>query len=481
MKAYTLPSNQIRAWNTYESITPKNWSLEKGFYDSGWGYATTEIFPVQSGKKFICSVGKSGTTIDAVIQIANIIWLKAVYNEDIGEDEYIEVEKISPSWHVTNSTGTVPPDVNCAVIKMNCADINISSASWKKLFEDDELALSFTLYNDADITEVQLNYRSTVNLELTKDKVIYDIDDTLNVDDIGVVQIYNDGFIKTLSSDEYTINTTNVDMSTVGIYNIVITAVDSGISGTITLYVGDVLMGISTSSLLSSKVGNNIDTSNLIVTASYTDGTSKEVSGYTVDTSLVDNTVEGEYTITITYTENGFTATCETTYLVYSKLLVSNIAAWSGSTSDDAREYGWTMEKPNHISLSSYQSYMYPHILTDADFMCMDVTDNAGTNLTDRNLFIPMIGKTDGRNISISYNSVITSSNINNGNLNFSSNYPVSQIVDSLGRGWYKIQINGNILNGDTHKCVLAKSNSLNIYYCDENNLGDFESQRLWE
>lgn len=479
MKAYKLPDEQIQRWDTFESITPKDWNLDKGFYDSGWGYATTEKFPVQAGKKFLFSVGKSGTTVDAVIQLVNITWLRAVYNEELGENEYLPVEVTGSSWHTTSKSGVVPADANCAVIKTNCADKNINVDSWKKLFGQDGLVISFTLYDESDISEVQLDFRHATSLELTKDKIVYAVGDELNVDDIGVVQIYNDGFTKILTEDDYTINTTSADMTTTGIYDLIITSKD-GVSGTIKIYVGDTLMSISTTTQLNSKIGNPINTDGLVVEALYTNGTTQTVEGFTVDTSLVNPDIEGTYPVTISYTESGFTATYETTYLVYSKLLVQNIAKWGGSVEDDARQSGWTMEKPNHIGLDSTQGYMYWHILTDADFAVMDVTDNARENMIDRHLFIPTIGQTRGKMTSFNQSRSMTSSGVNNTGF-FMSAYPVSEVEDSLGRIWYKVSISGAMYNNESlHKSIHNKSETLPIYYCTENDLGNFEPERVW-
>lgn len=479
MKAYKLPDEQIQRWDTFESITPRDWNLDKGFHDSGWGYATTEIFPVQAGKKFLFNVGKSGTTIDAVIQLVNITWLRAVYNEELGENEYLPVDTTGASWHTTSKSGVVPDDANCAVIKTNCADKNINVEQWKKLFGQDELVISFTLYDESDISEIQLDFRHATSLDLTKDQIIYAVGDELNVDDIGVVQIYNDGFTETLSANDYTVDITNADMTTTGIYDLTITS-KYGISGTIKIYVGDILMSISTNTQLSSKIGNPISTDGLVVEALYTNGTTQTVEGFTVDTSLVNPDIEGTYPITISYTESGFTATYETTYLVYSKLVVQNIAKWEGSVEDDATAQGWTMEKPNHIGLSSTQGYMYWHILTDADFALTDVTDNAGSNMADRHLFIPTIGRTRGKMTSLNQGQSITASSVNGTDF-YMGAYPVSEVEDSLGRIWYKVSISGAMYNNESrHKAIANKSETLPIYYCTENDLGDFEPSRRW-
>lgn len=477
MKAYELPSEQIKLWDTFASITPKNWSLEKGYYDSGWGWATTEIFPVTEGKKFICSVGKSGTTVDAVIQIAYIYWLRSVTDQTTGVTEYVQVDRNSGSWHQTSLTGIVPEDANCCIFGVNCADKSISNNQWQQLFSADELAISMTLYEDSDITEVQLEARRPISLTLTKTNTVYAIDDTLSTDDIGVVLVYNDGFTETLSPSEYTVDTSDVDMTATGIYDLVVTANDSGVSGVIKIYVGDVLMGISTSSQPSSKINSPIDTSSLVVTAQYTNGTTQTVSGYTVDTSLVNTSIEGTYTITISYTESGFTATCTTTYLVYSKMEVQNVSTWGGYVSDDARELGWTLEKPYHLSFSSIAGYKYIHMLTDASFVCTDITDADENTVSDFNVFVPAIGKYSIGQSIYSNNRDLPAGQAQTDTSAAATGYPQSEIYDSLNRKWIKVVVAGNNISSK-HKTILAKS--MPVWYCAENSLGDFEPSMSW-
>lgn len=473
MKAYELPSSQIKSWNDINEFHLLNWSLEKGYYASGWGTASTDIFSVEPNKNFIFSVDKTGTAVDAVMQLATINFLKQVYDEDTQTYEYVSIEKISPAWHVAMEKGVVPADADCCLISINCADHNIKTDQWNALFTQDELELSMILYVDSDITEVTLEPRHPVSLNLTKENVIYALNDELVTNDITVELVYNDGFSEILDSSKYTIDTSNVDMTTVGAYDITVTS--NGITDNITIFVGDVLMSISSDSKLSCKVGGQIDVSSMVITATYTDGTSKEVTDYTVDTSEVNANITGNYTIHVTYVENGVTTTCDLDFLVYDNLQVTGIDSFNRNVTGDFTEEGWALTMPSRIELSSRKQYNQSYVLTDSEHAYADVL-NAKESY-NYHLFIP---KVPNKMVIVNtWMGSFTASDTHNWSSNPNPYYDFEVITDSIGREWYKIYINdskggdGYIGNG---KAFITNS-SIPIYYATENNLGSISPE----
>ena len=161
-------------------------------------------------------------------------------------------------------------------------------------------------------------------------------------------------------------------------------------------------------------------------------------------------------------------------YVENEHTIVKNISLWNGSVSDDARELGWTLEKPYHLGLSPIQQYMYVHMLTDADFICMDIADNKLEE--GRNIFIPAIGKYSIGNSSYSQSVAIPTSVTTGG---YVSQYPQTQITDSIGRTWIKVALSGNGIDGNQKKAYV-KTPRWQIYYCTEANLGQFEVERTW-
>lgn len=168
---------------------------------------------------------------------------------------------------------------------------------------------------------------------------------------------------------------------------------------------------------------------------------------------------------------------------VFPTLDVRNVSVWTASVTDDAREVGFTLEKPYHLGFSDPWQGAYPHLLTDADFMCMDVPDNSNTIMTDRYLYFPAIGKWDMASLNQNQTANITAAGVVNGyhgSLNSKNNYPVTTVSDSKGRLWYKMKIQNMEPDNVHHRCAYARSSDLPIYYCEEENLGDMFPSRIW-
>lgn len=162
---------------------------------------------------------------------------------------------------------------------------------------------------------------------------------------------------------------------------------------------------------------------------------------------------------------------------------VENISVWTASVTDDAREVGFTLETPYHLAFSELWQGSYPHLLTDADFLCMNVPDNDNTIMTDRYLYIPAIGKWDMAGLNQGYTANITAEGVVNGyhgSIHGSSNYPYTTVADSKFRLWYRMKIQNMELDNVHHRCAYARSSDLPVYYCAEENLGDMFPSRTW-
>lgn len=64
------------------------------------------------------------------------------------------------------------------------------------------------------------------------------------------------------------------------------------------------------------NVGDTIDVSDITVTATYTDGTSNTVTGFTTNVSSLSTATSGSKTLTVSYTEGGITKTKDITLIV---------------------------------------------------------------------------------------------------------------------------------------------------------------------
>lgn len=155
---------------------------------------------------------------------------------------------------------------------------------------------------------------------------------------------------------------------------------------------------------------------------------------------------------------------------------VENVPVWTGYVTDDARQNGWTLEKPYYFSLNGFATGFDVHGLSDADFMCMDVLDN--DTVGSKNLYIPAIGKYSIGMTGTYYNNPIASSEAEQYTWNVENQaYPQTPVYDSLGRKWIKVAIT----QYDTNRKVICKSQELSIYYCAESDLGQIFTDRRWE
>ncbi|MFA9463565.1 MAG: bacterial Ig-like domain-containing protein [Velocimicrobium sp.] len=73
-------------------------------------------------------------------------------------------------------------------------------------------------------------------------------------------------------------------------------------------------------------IGESIDLSDLKVIATYFNGTTKEITTYTTNMSLIDMSIAGSKTLTITYTQEGTTRTFDIVITV-KKSIVNNVIA----------------------------------------------------------------------------------------------------------------------------------------------------------
>ena len=137
-------------------------------------------------------------------------------------------------------------------------------------------------------------------------KTSYYVGDTFNPTGMNVVAVYNDGSTKAVTN--YTYPTTAL---TAGTTSVTISYVENGT--TFTANVSITVVGkynglsVTTQPTKTSYTSAEVfDPTGMVVTASYNDGTTKAVTGYTYPTSTL---TAGATSITISYTESGLTYT----------------------------------------------------------------------------------------------------------------------------------------------------------------------------
>lgn len=166
--------------------------------------------------------------------------------------------------------------------------------------------------------------RVLVGISASKTVTQYYEGDQLNLGDISVAAVYDNGSVQDVTAFAE-IDTTGVDMSTAGTYTIPISYGENGITETTSLTitveeipVGQELVSIDASKTTTQYVeGDQLNISDITVIASYSNGNTSDVSNKaSYDTSNVDMAHAGSYAIPISYTEGGITKTTSVSIVV---------------------------------------------------------------------------------------------------------------------------------------------------------------------
>ncbi len=84
-------------------------------------------------------------------------------------------------------------------------------------------------------------------------------------------------------------------------------------------------------------MGDTLNVDDITVTASYEDGYSEEVTGFTTNVADIDMSKAGEKTLTVSYTKNGGTKTADITITVHEQPVITD-GDWSGVSISDGVE-----------------------------------------------------------------------------------------------------------------------------------------------
>lgn len=191
-------------------------------------------------------------------------------------------------WNYLSYPFLVPDNTFYTVIE--------AKTSVNDLYIDD---LSMVFGTDEPVEEVIL-----LDLALTKpSKATYYIGESLNLSGLSLTGTYSDGTQKEIK--EY--NVSPVDLSTVGLKEVVITVKNMSVSFYIN--VDDRGESTATLSFISVEgnfkkdyfVGDELDFTGMVVKASYSDGTQKEITNYQI--SMPDTSTSGIKRVTIIYVD----------------------------------------------------------------------------------------------------------------------------------------------------------------------------------
>ena len=145
-------------------------------------------------------------------------------------------------------------------------------------------------------------------------KTTYVVGDTLDLTGLVVTAHFDDGSSKVLTSNQYAVETENVDMSVAGTKTITVSFGGKSTTFTVTVNAAPVTLvsiEIKTNpNKTTYTTGEELDTTGLVLIATYSDQSTKEITtGFS--TSGYNKNVSGTQTITVTF--NGKTATFQVT------------------------------------------------------------------------------------------------------------------------------------------------------------------------
>ena len=448
MMAYAIPSNQIKQFGTLDDFTLLWWSAEKGYYDTHWGSATTNIFPVIGGKKYIIGVDRTGQAVNETVFPAHVIWLYGFETADGMEYNVVEAEEFK--WHTSDKSGVIPEEANYAIIRSNSSDKNVKD--WDVILKNGDYVINFIAYDDEDMYEEKLTPRTPTQLIVQKTTTEYlELNSEINTDDITVSVLYNDGF--TTPVTDYTINTDNIDNTKNGSYNLVVTAVVDGVTLTanVEILIGKLLKSIAPTTSVSCALGtetSKINMNNVHILATYSDESVVDImdkltqDNCSVDYSQVNTSTIGEYNIVFSYTEDDITRTCNIICVVYDAneiVEVKGIDLVDKSEmiySTDMTRYGCenATDTPNYFKTASTVQYKHEYYIFNNDDIYATIPNmtNLG-NVTEYDIYT--------RN-SLAYSQSSSRNKLNGRPTSqLPSDVAITTVTDGQGREWIKMHV----------------------------------------
>lgn len=207
-------------------------------------------------------------------------------------------------------------------------------------------------YEEQTVETVTL---SSIAVTTAPTTIVYNVGDTFSEEGLVVTATYSDGSTKAVTG--YTLS--GYDMNTAGEQTVTVTYTEGGVTQTATftitvsksLSADATVTGIQVSGAKTNySLGESFTTEGMVVTATYSDGTTALVTDYTV--SEVDMTTEGTKIVTVSYTYNGTTVT--TTFDITVTGEDSNEVTLEGSTTTTTTKTVYVRTS----SISSGNSYL---------------------------------------------------------------------------------------------------------------------------
>ena len=264
------------------------------------GTQTLTVSYVEAGVTKTADIEISVTEAPVQKALSSITAEKTKTNYNVGDE--LSIDDITVTAHYTDNSSK-----EVTGFTTNAADINMSSAGKKTL------TVSYTEEGVTKTADIEINVTAVLeSISATKTKTAYNVGDELDTDDITVTATYNDGSSKTVTG--FTTNAGSISMSIAGSTTLTVSYTENGITKTadIEITLTAVLQSISAVKTKTDYyVGDELDTEDITVTATYNDGSSKTVTDFTTNAADIDMSTAGTQTLTVSYSEAGVTKTAD--------------------------------------------------------------------------------------------------------------------------------------------------------------------------
>jgi len=202
-----------------------------------------------------------------------------------------------PGYHSYNVTGS--SDTTVKIATADTSTYYFASAQTVYITSTGTSYLTSVVINSTN----QSNDAELDSIALSESSLSYYVGDTLDISNVKVYKNYSTGYKVLLTSSEYDVVTSNVDMSTADTYYVSYTLKEDN-TKTVNLSIVVKSNNIESLSISGQKTSYNVNDSidtDFVVIATYSNSTSEELDSslYTI-TNNADMTTPGLYTITVT-------------------------------------------------------------------------------------------------------------------------------------------------------------------------------------
>ena len=316
----TLATNDLSVTVVYSDKTTKTLTASDYTVDS-----SRVDMSLPGVHKLVVSYTEGDDTLTAEVPITVNAVLESI-TAKMSKTSYAVGDEIDLSSLTVMATYTGGSSRKVTNFTTNATSIDMSIAGAKTL------TITYAEGGKTATTDVALEVKPVLSsLEVTKTKTVYEPGETLALDDLTVKAVYLGQDAKTLSADEYVVDSSAVSMNKAGTYALKVsyTEGDVTVEQDVTITVSTELISLSAVKARSEfYYGDAFTLDDLEVKAIYSGNVSRtlEVGDYTVSDDDIDTNVMGEQWFTVSYTEGEKTVTAPVSITVKPVILYLSVS-----------------------------------------------------------------------------------------------------------------------------------------------------------